>query len=178
MTANCASIWTNRVLSFLTRIDLRRLASAALLGFGLMVWIGAPAGAVERFASLEPRDAAREARPIEIGDDSGGYVSDYAVRLYDMEATKQQVKFVGRCDSACTLFLALPPDETCISEGTYFRFHAPSAPSASAAMKVEAYMMRKYPRWVRVWIVAQGGLSDALTTMGYDYARKFMRACR
>ena len=38
-------------------------------------------------------------------------------------------------------------------------------------------MMRKYPKWVRTWIIAQGGLSDQLATMTYDYANKFMRTC-
>jgi hypothetical protein len=114
---------------------------------------------------------------VEIGDDDGGLVADYAVRLYEMLGAKQNVEFVGRCDSACTLFLALPTEQTCITEGAYFRFHAPSAPSASAAAAVGAYMMRKYPDWVRAWIVAQGGLSDRLATMSYEYASRFMRTC-
>jgi hypothetical protein len=114
---------------------------------------------------------------VEIGNDGGGLVAEYALRLYEMQEAKQDVEFVGRCDSACTLFLALPTELTCITEGAYFRFHAPSAPSASAAAAVRAYMMRKYPDWVRAWIVAQGGLSDRLATMSYEYASKFMRTC-
>ena len=114
---------------------------------------------------------------VEIGNDDGGLVAEYALRLYEMREAKQSVAFVGRCDSACTLFLALPFEQTCVAEGAYFRFHAPSAPSASAAAAVGAYMMRKYPDWVRAWIVAQGGLSDRLATMHYEYASRFMRTC-
>jgi hypothetical protein len=114
---------------------------------------------------------------VEIGNDNGGYVAEYALRLYGMKEARQWVRFSGVCDSACTLFLALPAAQTCITEGAYFRFHAPSAPSASAAAAVATYMMRKYPRWVRAWIVAQGGLSDRLATMGYQYAQNFMRTC-
>ena len=114
---------------------------------------------------------------IEIANDSGGFVAEYALRLYEMLEAKQKVKFMGRCDSACTLFLALPTAQTCITEGAYFRFHAPTAPSASTAAAVGVYMMRKYPKWVRAWIVAQGGLSDRLPTMSYGYAHKFMRSC-
>lgn len=125
-----------------------------------------------------PQRAEREFRTaVEIGNDSGGYVAQYALRLYEMRETRQKVRFVGVCDSACTLFLALPAEQTCIAEGVYFRFHAPSAPSASATAAVAAYMMRKYPAWVRVWIAAQGGLSDRLVTMSYEYASKFMRTC-
>jgi hypothetical protein len=114
---------------------------------------------------------------VEIGNDDGGLVAEYALRLYEMLEAKQNVEFVGRCDSACTLFLALPIAQTCIREGAYFSFHAPSAPSASAAAAVGSYMMRKYPEWVRAWIVAQGGLSDRLATMSYEYASRFMRSC-
>ena len=114
---------------------------------------------------------------VEIGNDDGGLVAEYALRLYEMLEAKQNVEFVGRCDSACTLFLALPTEQICITEGVYFRFHAPSAPSASAAAAVGAYMMRKYPEWVRAWIVAQGGLSNRLMMMSYEYASRFMRTC-
>ena len=92
-----------------------------------------------------------------------------------MKEERRKVKFVGVCDSACTLFLALPAEQTCITDGAYFRFHAPSAPSASAAEAVGAYMMRKYPVLVRAWLAAQGGLSDRLATMSYQYAQNFMR---
>ena len=114
---------------------------------------------------------------VEIKDDSGGFVAEYALRLYEIEEAKKKVEFVGRCDSACTLFLALPADQTCIAEGAYFRFHAPSAPAASSVAAVAGYLMRKYPKWVRTWIIAQGGLSDRLATMTYDYANKFIRTC-
>jgi hypothetical protein len=128
--------------------------------------------------SVGPQGAGREFRDaVEIGNDSGGYVAEYALRLYEMTEAKQKVRFVGICDSACTLFLALPARQTCITEGAYFRFHAPAAPSASAAQAVAAYMMRKYPQWVRVWIDAQGGLTDRLATMSYGYAQKFIRTC-
>jgi hypothetical protein len=146
---------------------LAALAMAAVQTESKASQVGSGSQSVER----EFRDA------VEIGNDSGGYVAEYALRLYAMKDARQRVRFAGVCDSACTLFLALPAEQTCITEGAYFRFHAPSAPSASAAAAVAAYMMRKYPRWVRAWIVAQGGLSDRLATMNYQYAQNFMRTC-
>jgi hypothetical protein len=138
----------------------------------------AQAGARANQANFGSQDTERQLRDaVEIGNDSGGFVADYAIRLYEMRQARQTVRFVGVCDSACTLFLALPAEQTCITKGTYFRFHAPSAPSASAAMAVAAYMMRKYPQWVRAWIAAGGGLSDQLATMDYAYAQNFMRTC-
>ena len=131
----------------------------------------------ETTAAAHPSIERKVQSSVEITNDSGGFVAEYALRLYEMREAKQKVKFMGRCDSACTLYLALPTEQTCITEGAYFRFHAPSAPSASAAAAVRAYMMRKYPTWVRSWIVAHGGLSDQLSTMSYEYANKFMRSC-
>lgn len=144
--------------------------------FGLLIaallMAAAGAGARANQASFGPQGDS-----VEIGNDSGGFVAEYAIRLYEMREARQKVRFVGLCDSACTLFLALPAEQTCITQGAYFRFHAPSAPSASAATAVGAYMMRKYPQWVRAWIAAQGGLSDRLATMDYAYAQNFMRTC-
>ena len=138
----------------------------------------AQAGARANQANFGSQAAERQLRDaVEIGNDSGGFVADYAIRLYEMRQARQKVRFIGVCDSACTLFLALPAEQTCITKGTYFRFHAPSAPSASAATAVAAYMMRKYPQWVRAWITAEGGLSDQLATMDYAYAQNFMRTC-
>jgi hypothetical protein len=105
----------------------------------------AQAGARANQANFGSQEAERQLRDaVEIGNDSGGFVADYAIRLYEMRQARQKVRFVGVCDSACTLFLALPAEQTCITKGTYFRFHAPSAPSASAATAVAAYMMRKF----------------------------------
>jgi hypothetical protein len=152
----------------------------AALGILLAALLVATAGTGSRANQVNfvAQGAERELRDaIEIGNDSGGYVAEYALRLYEMREARQKVKFVGVCDSACTLFLALPAEQTCIAKGAYFRFHAPSAPSASAAAAVATYMMRKYPQWVRTWIAAQGGLSDRLATMSNSYAQNFIRTC-
>lgn len=147
---------------------------------GLVAGLAATAGAAPppNQSDAGPQRAKHQVQAtVEVGDDSGGFVAEYALRLYEILATKQKVKFVGRCDSACTLYLALPSEQTCITEGAYFRFHAPSGPSVATAAAVSAYLMRKYPTWVRAWIVAQGGLSDRLITMTYEYADKFIPIC-
>lgn len=159
---------------------LHSLVFFVLHGFVLPTRPASAAEAASRPSQsyADPRNAVRKVQTaIEIRDDGGGFVAEYALRLYEIREAKQKVKFVGRCASACTLFLALPTEQTCITEGAYFRFHSPSAPSASAAGAVAAYMMHKYPKWVRAWIVAHGGLSDPLAAMSYEYASKFMRTC-
>lgn len=85
--------------------------------------------------------------------------------------------FSGRCDSSCTLLMALPRKKTCIFPGTVFRFHAPKAASARTRLAAKRYMMAQYPGWVRSWIVQNRGLTARLITMDYRYASKFMRQC-
>jgi hypothetical protein len=150
----------------------------AIVGLVAALAVTAGAAPAPNRSDAGPQGTERQVQStVEIMDDSGGFVAEYALRLYGILAMKQKVKFAGRCDSACTLFLALPTEQTCITEGAYFRFHAPSAPSAATAAAVAAYMMRKYPTWVRAWIIAHGGLSDRLITMTYEYANKFMQTC-
>jgi hypothetical protein len=88
-----------------------------------------------------------------------------------------QLHFTGQCDSACTLYLALPYQQTCVAAGASFRFHAPTAETELSAKLALRYMMHNYPRWVSSWIEEKGGLSDELITMDYEYARQFMRDC-
>ena len=114
---------------------------------------------------------------ITIRNDNGGYVISYAVRMKKWRDSGTVVRFAGHCDSACTIFLALPRDQTCITRGTTFRFHSPAAASQRGRGVAQDYLMKTYPDWVRTWIVGRGGLSRRLITMDYDYARRFLRPC-
>jgi hypothetical protein len=122
-------------------------------------------------------DRSQGGSAIEISNDGGGFVIQYAIQMMRLKEAKTHVRFMGRCDSACTLYLSLPYEQTCITPDAYFRFHSPSAPSANDIEAVRAFMLKKYPRWVLSWISNQGGLTDQLVTMDYAYARRFMRAC-
>ena len=114
---------------------------------------------------------------IRIASNSGGRIGDFIVRLHQYRSQGSLVQFSGSCDSACTLLLALPRSNTCITEGTAFRFHAPTAASTQTSLAAKRYMMSQYPGWVRSWINKKNGLTSRLITMDYTYARKFMRTC-
>jgi hypothetical protein len=114
---------------------------------------------------------------VTIANERGGYVVDYAARMMKLQETNTPVRFVGRCDSACTLYLALSQDQTCIAHGASFSFHAPSASSRYAQHAAETYMLKTYPEWVTAWIDAQGGLSRKIVTMDYSYASQYLRPC-
>jgi hypothetical protein len=118
-----------------------------------------------------------ESGVLTIQNEPGGYITDYAMRMMEWRAKGLSVRFTGTCDSACTLYLALPYEQTCITEGASFRFHAPIAETQHARLIAEEYMLNTYPGWVRAWIEAMGGLSGELIRMDNQYARNYMQIC-
>lgn len=147
-----------------------------LLGAAIAVGAAANAGSTAPAGSSEPT-IATERKILSISSNSGGMIARFALQVAEFRNAGTLVRFSGRCDSACTLFLSLPKEQTCITEGGYFRFHAPSARSPRSARMAEDYLMEKYPDWVLSWIEDNGGLSSALVTMEYDYARQFIPVC-
>jgi hypothetical protein len=128
-----------------------------------------------------PQDSAPENRTsdiVTIGNDKGGYVVDYALRTARWEATSTQVRFAGRCQSACTLYLTLPVDQLCILPGASFTFHMPVSSRQRAQGAARDYLLDKYPSWVIAWLDAHGGLSPHELTMGYQYASQYLRPCK
>lgn len=113
-----------------------------------------------------------------VRNDSGGYVVAYAMRLDELKKNKTKVRFSGRCDSACTMYLALPRTTACLEPGAKFRFHLPSARSRATVARATDFLMSTYPQWVRQWIAANGGLTSSLKTMSYDHASKFLPTCK
>lgn len=121
--------------------------------------------------------SAQAASTVSIANNSGGMIALYAMSAANYRDSGTQVKFTGRCDSACTMFLGLPTNQTCVSSGAYFRFHSPFGVSARQQRIAQAYLMHTYPNWVRDWISSNNGLTHQLMTMDYSYASKFMRTC-
>ncbi len=120
---------------------------------------------------------AKLGKSVSISNNSGGQIVHYALRAAKYRSNKTLVRFAGRCDSACTLYLGLPSHQTCIAKGAFFRFHAPSARNPRAQRAAQNYLMKKYPGWVRSYISSRGGLGRQLVTMDYGYASQFIRSC-
>jgi hypothetical protein len=94
-----------------------------------------------------------------------------------MEKAGSVVRFAGRCDSACTLFLALPSSKTCVANGASFGFHLPYGAGPTGNRRAAEFLMRNYPGWVRGWIRANGGLTSGIKTMPFHFAAKYMKPC-
>lgn len=129
-----------------------------------------------KYASLAPNNDLSP-RAVSIGSDRGGYVINYGLRMLRWRKNGTQVRFGGRCQSACTLYLGLASSQTCISPGASFSFHLPFGASGRGNKLARDFMMRNYPGWVRSWIRSQGGLSGSMKTMGYGYASRFIKPC-
>ena len=114
---------------------------------------------------------------VSVNGDNGGNIAQYLLRTEEYRAAQTQVSFAGHCDSACTLYLSLAPEQICIRQHAYFRFHAPIAKSQRVQDMATAALMERYPDWVKDWISLQGGLTRHLMTMDYDYARQFVQPC-
>ena len=115
---------------------------------------------------------------INISGDRGGYLMVYALRMMKLEQSKTPVQFTGSCDSACTLYLALPRNQVCISSGATFNFHLPYGATPSGNRMAASYMLNSYPAWVRSWIRGRGGLTSQLISMDYAQASRFMPTCK
>jgi len=109
--------------------------------------------------------------------DRGGQVISYALRMKRMERDGGHVRFAGRCSSACTLYLALPRDRTCIAPGASFGFHVAYGSSPKGNDVATRYLMRNYPGWVRSWLAQNGGLTSGIKTMNFEYASKYIPVC-
>lgn len=114
---------------------------------------------------------------VSVKGDNGGNVAQYLLRTEEYRAAQTRVSFAGRCDSACTLYLSLAPEQICIRQHAYFRFHAPIASSPRVQRMAAAVLLERYPDWVKDWISQQGGLTRHLMTMDYVYARQFVQPC-
>ena len=102
---------------------------------------------------------------------------DYAIKAKKLESAGREVKFAGKCKSACTLLMSLPKNKTCVTKSASFGFHLPYGSSRENNLIAANYMMRKYPGWVRSWIRANGGLTSGIKRMSYSYASQYMKTC-
>ena len=134
------------------------------------------AGKKIRLASL-PSNDDYSPQTVSVGSDRGGMVINYGLRMLRWRKNGTKVRFSGSCQSACTLYLGLASNQTCINPGASFSFHSPFGASSRGNRMAQAFMMRNYPGWVKSWIRGQGGLSGRLKTMNYGYASRYIKTC-
>ncbi len=105
---------------------------------------------------------------VYVAGDRGGNVVSYGMKMLRLKQNRTQVRVTGACDSACTLLLALPRNQLCITQSASFNFHLPSGSSAQGNKRAARYLLNNYPGWVRRWIASRGGLSGRLISMRHS----------
>ncbi len=114
---------------------------------------------------------------ITISNNRGGHLIKYALQAKKLARDQKKVRIAGRCDSACTMYLTMPRQLTCITPNAKFGFHLPYGSSAKNNVVAAKYMIRSYPGWVKQWIADNNGLSRDMKTMTYSYARQYVKTC-
>ena len=123
------------------------------------------------------------AASVRIHHDFGGRIGSYIHRFERLRESGERVIVDGDCLSACTLVLGLIPDDRlCVTPRARFGFHTAWKPgflglrfdNRAGTQKLWQF----YPRKIRRWIVAQGGLSDGLLYLSGRALRALYPACR
>ncbi len=123
------------------------------------------------------QDTGSQSNLLHVRYDLGGKVIEYLRDVSRLRMTKTQVAITGRCDSACTLLLSLPPELVCISGNATFGFHKAYGGSAEMNDWATDLMWKSYPVWVQDWIASNGGMQKGITRMSFNRAATHMREC-
>lgn len=144
---------------------ISRIVATAIAG-AILVTIAYPITPRARMASLS--DSLRPVRPVVIREDDGGLVESY-IHFYDaLRDSGVSVVLSGECDSACTLVLALPKDQVCITDGAVLGFHLATVGGKPDPRYTDIIQRRFYPPAVLDWLKKQSPLTLEMTYMPAD----------
>ena len=115
--------------------------------------------------------------PVTVRHDLGGNVVTYARTVSQIRIDRRPVRISGRCDSACTMYLALPPSQVCIEPGASFGFHKAFGSTRDMNAWGTRYLHKSYPAWVQSWLAQRGGLARNLKRMPYAHAARHLPRC-
>jgi len=104
---------------------------------------------------------------VRIAEDRGGQIGTYVTKFQRLRSSGESVIIDGLCASACTIVLgAVPHDKICVTSRATLGFHAAYdfGTNGRTITNREATMMLNsmYPRRVRRWIAARGGLTPQM----------------
>lgn len=77
---------------------------------------------------------------VDIVDNPGGYIDEFAARRHAYEKAGVQVRFNGYCASACVIFSGMK--NTCVMDGAVFAFHQGYEPPSYSRGWATNYMLR------------------------------------
>jgi hypothetical protein len=97
----------------------------------------------------------------------GGRTVEFAQDVEKYRRTGERFRITGHCQSACTMFLALP--NVCIEPSARLQFHAGAQPTATQRM------MNSYNAKLRAYLTAKGAMETPAfhAISGRDMIGKF-----
>jgi hypothetical protein len=112
------------------------------------------------------------AETIDVSDDHGGRVTEYAARWAGLAQKGVSVRIVGPCQSACTVLLGhIPRSRICVMPEASFGFHLAHLPEATATLR------RAYAADITAWINAHGGLTQEFIWMRAPDTYRYFKKC-
>ena len=123
--------------------------------------------AVALFAVVSAR-----AETIDVSDDHGGSVAEYAQRWAGLAQRGVSVRIVGPCQSACTVLLGyIARNRICVTPEASFGFHLAHLPQATATL------WNAYSSDIKAWINAHGGLTANFIWMRAPDTYRYFHKC-
>jgi len=104
---------------------------------------------------------------MRITNDVGGRIGAYVDQYAEVRSSGEDVVIDGACLSACTLVLGIVPrNRICVTKRAMLGFHAAWMPGKNGkpvpSFAGTQALWSLYPRQVKNWIAAQGGLSPRM----------------
>ena len=115
------------------------------------------------------------AHDLRITNDGGGYVHLYAAQVDDVIHSGERVVIDGRCDSACTMYLAAP--RTCVTKRARLGFHSAGPGLPEHIEWANQVLLDHYPPSVRTWIEQHGGLTKRVIYLKGKELQGRVRRC-
>jgi hypothetical protein len=112
------------------------------------------------------------AETIDVSDNHGGRVAEYAQRWAALAHRGVSVRIVGPCQSACTVLLGyIPRSRICVTPQASLGFHLAHLPQASATL------WNAYSSDIKAWINAHGGLTTNFIWMSAPDTFRYFHKC-
>lgn len=127
--------------------------------------------------------AAYPAKAMTVTRDLGGSVRERIALVDSLSAEGAEVRIVGTCISACTLFLGVP--NACVAPSARLGFHGPSTRKRGLPLpraeyeRISLQMATFYPPKIGQWFLttARKTTGDYILISGRDAIKMGARAC-
>ena len=109
---------------------------------------------------------------VDVSDNHGGIVRQYASRWSELAARGVDVRITGPCQSACTVLLGhIPRSKICVTPAARFGFHLAKVESSTQML------WNAYQPDIQAWINQRGGLKKDFIWMGAPDTYRYFKKC-